>query len=280
MQVNNFPQVLLGGYSAIWGSGGGETYLDRSFLGAGGVPAGPFGSTPMTDNYWAEDWGTSVSAFMTPVVWFADGDICGDPIFPFGFIAFAVGAAGQGPIDYEGVSAWRHTHIHGGVEHTPLTPFAAFYDYNYKNMMTNPGNPLNPDPRDDLFGQPTQSTMLSRTYAQPYVWDTNLLTFPLASGPMQTTTPGVVAGVGNVAAPQVAMGKGVAYYERKGHSNEPPNLLAPYWRAALTRWTIDRPTIGAPTNYDNDTNAMLVGVSPEYAAEHQGLVTAGYRGFQ
>jgi len=270
----------------------GNVWFDGIDQGYGYTSDGYQGLAPTAKpkNYYAEDFGINVAAG-TKMPWVIFTVPCGLP-FPIGFWAeFAIGRNGRavdavvsGPNGTDhgsdpGGGRWR---VHGGpVQHAWVTPFPPFYDYNWVQLQN----------QDELNGQPTQSTLFRRAYdpAHPYVWDLNITAMPMTGATLQTSNVGAIAGVGNVPTDQVAIGKGVIYYNRGAnggglgsppHYSEPPNLFAPYWRAALTRWTIDRPRPGSAGPFDAQTQGLLNGVDPEYGTLYQQLVTDGYRGFQ
>jgi len=64
--------------------------------------------------------------------------------------------------------------------------------------------------------------------------------------------------------PALAVGTGIAYYHRRGHFSETPNLFNPYWRATL---------IGARRGV-----ADALGIPGEAGVAWSGLISAGYRG--
>lgn len=71
---------------------------------------------------------------------------------------------------------------------------------------------------------------------------------------------------------QTAVSTGLAYYHRREHWREPPNLLNPYWRATLVPATVD--SSGAE-DFVDELNGAGVG----WAAEaYEALRAQGYRG--
>jgi hypothetical protein len=202
------------------------------------------------------------------------GDLdCGN--WAIGIAAYAAGLAPKGS---SFVYLADQPSQHPGYDSNPHafrpTPFPPFWDYNANNVMD----------AQDIFGQPTQYSLMQRTYDTSYApgthypWEMALNSGQFLSGTdkMKTLAPDIIPGVGAVPTQQIALGKGVVYYNRIEHSAEPPNLFAPYWRASLTRLTVDM----SPTVANPDVDAMFSGVDPEYQVLYDRLIAAGYRGFQ
>jgi hypothetical protein len=72
---------------------------------------------------------------------------------------------------------------------------------------------------------------------------------------------------------QSALATGLAYYHRRGHWNEPPNLWNPYWRATLVASDVDN---GGDLRRGGTDIPDTVG-GPAAAAFQQ-LILAGYKG--
>lgn len=71
---------------------------------------------------------------------------------------------------------------------------------------------------------------------------------------------------------QTGLSAGIAYYHRKGHWKEPPNLLNPYWRATLVPLTVD-------DDGRQDVSDTLGRVDSSWAADaYQSLRAQGYEG--
>jgi len=72
---------------------------------------------------------------------------------------------------------------------------------------------------------------------------------------------------------QTGLSAGIAYYHRKGHWKEPPNLLNPYWRATIVPLTVDAQGRGG------DVADTLNDVGAGWAASAwNGLRGQGYEG--
>ncbi|HZI16356.1 MAG TPA: pilus assembly protein TadG-related protein [Myxococcus sp.] len=145
-------------------------------------------------------------------------------------------------------------------------------------------NPLRVIDEDDAWGQPKNFAVIQRDYSvrargQQDPW--NLMFRFRFSG--ETTTGyqedhrgrGIIlgpAGGGLDISRQTAVSTGIAYYHRRDHWREPPNLLNPYWRATLVPATVDASGEGDLMDELNDANA-------DWAAQaYQALRNQGYKG--
>jgi hypothetical protein len=210
---------------------------------------------------------------------FYDG-IC---MWGMGFLSIALGVIGMGTdFQYVADQPSVHNHYDSNPHGFRPTPFPPFWDYN-------PAFLAGPTAAQDIYGQPTQYAMMQRTYdtsfttGTHYPWEMNLNGGKFLSGTdkFKTLQPDPILGVGTVPTQQIAVGKGVVYYNRGfygagQHSDEPPNLFAPYWRASLTRLTVDL----SKTGPDANVQTMLNGVDANYGDLYNALWTAGYKGFQ
>lgn len=141
-------------------------------------------------------------------------------------------------------------------------------------------NPLRVVDEGDAWGQPKNMAVIQRNYAaraagQQDPW--NYLFRLRYSGESDTgyDNRGIVlgpAGSGWDISRQTALSTGIAYYHRRDHWREPPNLLNPYWRATLVPATVDDSGHG-------DFKDELSGAGADWAAQTwQALVDQGYKG--
>ncbi|WP_164018661.1 Tad domain-containing protein [Pyxidicoccus trucidator] len=166
------------------------------------------------------------------------------PAYP---IAMAIGLVGRDVgIHSARVSANQHEGVGHNAQHA-VQAFPPFVDFNGAQVAD----------EQNLHGQPKVVTVLSRDAVPGRdVWE---LSFNFPTSP-EGRRIDLGAGQHPGGAPrQVAVGSGIVYYHRFQHSTEPPNLFAPYWRAGLARFSIDRPELGRPERFafDNKTAAFL-----------------------
>lgn len=224
----------------------GEGYLDPEWTRRpGGHPGG----------VWAHDEGGDLNAFLGPAA-----AIC---ILPYAGSFYTglnvrVDDARVGPEQHPGVHAKKHSD-------RTIPPFV---DFNHQAVN---------DP-DNLFGQPKNYVLLQREFVEKSdPWELRLSWQHSTGAGLDTVTSPLLAGRGGDK--QLALGTGITYYHRRDHSDEPPNLFAPYWRAGLARSTIDRP--GREGAFDLDlTKALSDADLGKHAEAYQWLVDSGYRGFQ
>ena len=101
--------------------------------------------------------------------------------------------------------------------------FFAFQDYN-QMLVAN---------EDDVFGQPKNYAALVDERTQgPDPWNL-LFRFQLAKNSGGAELKLRERGIGS------ALSAGMAYYHRRAHFKEPPNLFNPFWRAGLVRADVD-----------------------------------------
>ncbi|NOK02509.1 MULTISPECIES: pilus assembly protein TadG-related protein [Myxococcus] len=143
-----------------------------------------------------------------------------------------------------------------------------FVDYNGVKVMD----------KDDNWGQPKNFAVIQRDYTvrgtQADPWNL-LFRFRFGGTDSGFDNSGLVlgpAGGGLNISRQTAVSTGLAYYHRREHWREPPNLLNPYWRATLVPATVD--SSGAE-DFVDELNGAGVG----WAAEaYEALRAQGYRG--
>ncbi|MFL5358585.1 pilus assembly protein TadG-related protein [Archangium sp.] len=176
--------------------------------------------------------------------------------FPKTFIFF--GDSDKQPADT------RHT-LGGCVRCPGMWP--TFVDYNPVRLVM----------PSDNWGQPKNYAVIQRDYsvrgtrADPW----NLL-FRFRFSPNRTSqfdNRGIQLADGTNISKQTGLSAGIAYYHRKGHWKEPPNLLNPYWRATIVPLTIDSQGRGG------DVADTLNDVGAGWAATAwNGLRGQGYEG--
>jgi hypothetical protein len=132
----------------------------------------------------------------------------------------------------------------------------------------------------DAYGQPKVTVLLERdTSVIPRPWELNFKLRFAAAGPMSgfdNRGHFLHGGFGGTDIHLAyAFATGIAYYHRKGHWVETPNLLNPYWRATLVPSDVDWE--GRTGLLNNDVETMLPGWRSQAYRE---LVNAGFRGFQ
>ncbi len=227
--------LAAGGHVFYNSSRDGKSYYDRTFT---QDPSG----RPYAARAHDGQGGRTRVAFV-PFDWrIRNWVACASPVPAFP-IATAIGALGRDvDIGDTGVS----TKQHAGADHTgrhAIQTFPPFVDFNGSQVAD----------AQNLHGQPKVVTALSRDYTSGRdVWD---LAFNFRASP-EGTRLDLGAGRHMGGAPrQVAVGSGIVYYHRFQHSTEPPNLFAPYWRAGLARFSIDRPDPGVPERFAFDDQA-------------------------
>lgn len=209
--------------------------------------------------------GGRTQAFFVPFDWrIRNWAACRSPLPAF-YIAEVIGLIGRGVGTRNArVSADRHDGIGHDGQHAFRT-FPPLVDFNGAQLVDS----------QNLYGQPKVVTVLSRDPVPGReVWDLSL-DFRFSPEGKRTGTPGVTRR-------QVAVGAGIVYYHRFLHSTEPPNLFAPYWRAGLARFSIDRPELGQPERFTFDarTEAFLSDTGATGARDAlQSLRVNGYTGW-
>ena len=139
-------------------------------------------------------------------------------------------------------------------------------------------NPIRVTEEDDAWGQPKNFAVIQRDYsvrgnrADPW----NLFfRFRFSGSNTGFDNRGIVlgpAGGGLDISRQTAVSTGIAYYHRRDHWREPPNLLNPYWRATLVPATVDESGRG-------DLGDELRGAGVGWAADtYEALRNQGYKG--
>ncbi|GHG73024.1 hypothetical protein GCM10012319_19510 [Comamonas sp. KCTC 72670] len=201
---------------------------------------------------------------------FRNWTMCASPLPAFP-ISAAIGVAGRGIGDGSvSVSALGHSGVGHSVRHAFET-FPPFVDFNGAQVLD----------ADNLQGQPKLVTALARDpVPQRDVWD---LSFNLQGGLGAGRRLDLGGGPIFEGAPrQVAMGSGVVYYHRFQHSTEPPNMFAPYWRAGLTRFSVDRPRVESSERsaFDARAREFLGGTGATDAqGAFESLLLNGYTGW-
>ncbi len=148
------------------------------------------------------------------------------------------------------ISAKHRGIFHGGFGLVDFTAIPGPQAPDARDLgCVSPGDRCIVGPRD-LYGQPKLTAMLIRdrsnrgNKAWEKAFSTNILGADaqfVANDPSRNLTTKSRHGLG--AHPglevQVAVAAGLAYYHRRGHLKEPPNMMNPFWHATLTPWDID-----------------------------------------
>jgi hypothetical protein len=167
-----------------------------------------------------------------------------------------------------GSSNQQTENIHPAITEHAKRTVPPFVDLDH-SQLANPEN---------LYGQPKNYAAFVRDYsssAEP--WDLNFR--------FHLTSPGEqidLAGATTFGAPlMTALGTGVVYYHRRDRYAETPNLFMPYWRAGLTRLTIDRgPSGSGQPGFDGELADVLDGLGgADFSQAYQSLRANGYLGF-
>ncbi len=241
--------LFAGGHVFYRSSRNGKAYYDGNFT------TNPSGN-PYAPRAHDGEGGRTRAAFVPLSPVFGDWVRCASPL-PAYPIAIGIGILGRGvDIGDAQVSSTQHNGVGHGAQHAFQT-FPPFVDFNGSQV----GDAQN------LHGQPKLVTAMSRDYVPGRdVWDRAFNFRFSPAGPRLDLATGQRLG----SRPrQVAVGSGMVYYHRYQHSAEPPNLFAPYWRAGLTRFSVDRPDPGQPTQstFDLQTDAFLSGTGGTGAQE-------------
>lgn len=160
---------------------------------------------------------------------------------------------------------FRHTLMYVRPEDQPSTFFGGF-TYNTAD-----------DTADNIWAQPKLFALVQRDYKQRGLrsepW---YLQFTFAFTPGKASefdNHGWHLGNGTDISVQQALATGLAYYHRRGHWDEPPNLWNPFWRATLVPADVDMG--GKLLRGGTDVPNTVGGVAAEAFSE---LVRAGYKG--
>ncbi|WP_257454410.1 Tad domain-containing protein [Archangium lipolyticum] len=130
---------------------------------------------------------------------------------------------------------------------------------------------------DNLWAQPKIFALAQRDYKERGLrsdpWNL-LFRFHFTPGRDSTfDNHGLHLADGTDISVQSALATGLAYYHRRGHWNEPPNLWNPYWRATLVSSDVDNG--GDLRRGGTDIPDTVGGTS---AAAFQQLILSGYKG--
>lgn len=248
------PWSLPSGLSWVDGDAEGRGYLNRGWASAP-LSAPGFGQPHGT---YAHDEGDRTRTILVPVH---------KQCSIFGPIAIAVGIIGRGTPTSR-VGPWEHPGIHDGAQHAYQT-IPPFYDFTPSSLLA----------AGDVYGQPKSLTVMSKDLSKKTdPWDLSIGVQLNGWGRLETSDRPML-GTGSR---QLAIGAGITYYSRPDRSAEPPNLFAPYWRASLTRFTVDRPDeYTGRGSYDAELDGLLeASGQPEASVTFHALQRAGYAGFQ
>lgn len=138
-------------------------------------------------------------------------------------------------------------------------------------------NPIRLVQPSDNWGQPKNYAVIQRDYAvrgtRADPWNL-LFRFRFSKNRVSTfDNRGIQLADGTNISKQTGLSAGIAYYHRKGHWKEPPNLLNPYWRATIVPLTVDAQ--GRDDDVSNTLNDVGAGWA---AAAWGGLRGQGYEG--
>lgn len=248
------PWSLPSGLSWVDGDAEGRGYLNRGwaraplFAPAYGQPHGTY----------AHDEGDRTRTILIPL--FKQCSI-------FAPIATAIGIIGRGTPTSR-VGPWEHPGIHDGAQHSFQT-IPPFFDYVPSSLSR----------QSDIYGQPKLLTVMSKDLSRKSdPWDLSVGVELNDFARLETSDRPMLG----TSSRQLAIGAGITYYSRPDHYAEPPNLFAPYWRASLTRFTVDRPdATDGRGRFDGELRGMLAASGqPEASVAFEALQQAGYLGFQ
>ena len=158
-------------------------------------------------------------------------------------------------------TAWTCTNV--------VCPAMLFYWQDYNQAVAND--------LDDLYGQPKNYALLQIDHSAARPDPFQLLTrFRFsATGPGSSVNlTGLTATDGTDLSKSSALSAGLAYYHRKGHWREQPNLFNPFWRAGLVRADIDQQA------RTRDMFDALNATDPVSADAMRKLYREGYRGIR
>jgi len=137
-------------------------------------------------------------------------------------------------------------------------------------------SPIRVIQKSDNWGQPKNYAVIQRDYRVRGDGDPWNLSFTFAfnkGSPAAFDNRGLKLADGTDISKQTALSAGIAYYHRRDHWKEPPNLLNPYWRATLVPLTVDAQGRGS------DVGETLEDVGAPWAAEAwRELRNQGYQG--
>lgn len=264
-------------------------WRSRTLFAGGAIDA----TSATGQGYYSETWTTSPSGrpvealahdaggrtrtgYVRASKWFKHGGKCPSPL-PAYPISAAIGLIGRGvPMGSASVGPDRHQALGHDVTHAMRT-FPPFVDFNAGQL----------DDADNLYGQPKTVALLARDYdarRDPWELAVRFKDDSAAADDFDLNKPQSY-GARGAPSRQLALGTGVVYYHRYQFPDEPPNLFAPFWRAGLSRYTVDRPTLGTPREivqrYDAEAGQLFTGEGVEHAADaYEALLREGYKGFQ
>ena len=247
------PWSLPSGLTWVDGDAEGRGYLNKSWASAP-LSAPAYGQPHGT---FAHDEGDRTRTILVPVH---------KQCSIFGPIAIAIGIIGRGTPTSR-VGPWQHPGIHDAQHSFETIP--PFYDYVASSLGE----------RGDVYGQPKLLTVMSKDLSRKTdPWDLSVGVEMSDFGRLETSDRPMLG----TSSRQLAIGSGITYYSRPDHYAEPPNLFAPYWRAGLTRLTVDRPDPAAGRgSFDAELDGVLASSGqPEASVAFHALEQAGYVGFQ
>ena len=262
---------ILGALGAAGGSisvtnGGGSTYFSKEEFGFDNVGHG--GRANGTYYFFAEDHATVTITFpgCAPLPLDAKAyvrstdfedhtdDHAWEPASPI-----------KGKEDPQPEKEYRHT-----LEHCP--------DRRYCPNTFVGGIPYNvaDHTKQNIWAQPKLFALVERDYntrgvnADP--WNLRF-SFTLGANAQTFDNNGLSTAGGIPIGVQQALATGLAYYHRRGHWNEPPNLWNPFWRATLASADIDYG--GNPRYGGTDVTTTVQGPAGDALVQ---LIQNGYRG--
>lgn len=133
------------------------------------------------------------------------------------------------------------------------------------------------DSADNLWAQPKLFALVQRDYKQRGLksdpWNLRFRFGFSQEGAGGFDSHGWHLANGTDISVQQALATGLAYYHRRGHWEEPPNLWNPFWRATLVSADVD--SGGDLSRGGNDVPATVGGAAAEAFGQ---LVRSGYKG--
>ncbi len=155
--------------------------------------------------------------------------------------------------------------VHGLYDNEAMYPLEAF-------GFVLPDRTTDADGAHGAWGQPKLPVLLAQTRPA-----TNADPFNLTLG-LRFSSAGARLDMKSATDTMLSASAGMAYYHRRGHLGEPPNLLNPFWRAALVPMEIDQRSRRDPTLESQATRpTMFEAISDAPAYREKADALRAYR---